>query len=285
MILFRIWQFQKHLLLSKCENEKSLHLWMDSFILFYLSSLGSKKGRKGNYIPRRILSFFFICHTLEVKKEGKKITSHDGFFIWKFNWTRIEYCSISDEDGDEGNSLFRLWSFFWKRIRLTIHSWKLYINSPIRNAGLALGCLYLTVMGFGNITYGYCLAQCVSESVLGAVVGVSAVIGCLGSISFPYLRKWFGIRKTGIIGFYFLTIILCFAVVSVFLPGSPFDPFYLTSFKNSIDLDKGGLKEAYGDCYVSRQIFFKRSETFFQIWSSYGLHSKVLHLHACLLSN
>ena len=30
---------------------------------------------------------------------------------------------------------------------------------------------------FDNITYGFCLQQCITETVLGALVGVSAVIG------------------------------------------------------------------------------------------------------------
>ena len=36
-----------------------------------------------------------------------------------------------------------------------------------------------TLSGFDNITYGFCLQQCVTESVVGALVGVSAVIGTL----------------------------------------------------------------------------------------------------------
>ena len=46
---------------------------------------------------------------------------------------------------------------------------------PIRNAGFAMGCLYMTVLGFDNITYGFILQQCVTESILGALVGVSAI--------------------------------------------------------------------------------------------------------------
>jgi iron-regulated transporter 1 len=43
----------------------------------------------------------------------------------------------------------------------------------IRNAGLGLAFLYMTVLGFDNITYGYCMRQCVTESVLGALVSIS----------------------------------------------------------------------------------------------------------------
>ena len=53
--------------------------------------------------------------------------------------------------------------------------WKLYMTYPIRNAGFAMGCLYMTVLGFDNITYGFILQQCVTESILGALVGVSAI--------------------------------------------------------------------------------------------------------------
>ena len=38
-----------------------------------------------------------------------------------------------------------------------------------------MGCLYMTVLGFDNITYGFILQQCVTESILGALVGVSAI--------------------------------------------------------------------------------------------------------------
>ena len=59
----------------------------------------------------------------------------------------------------------------------------------------------MTVLGFDNITYGYCMKQCVSETVLGGLVGVSAVFGVLGSIAFPVLVKRIGLTKTGLTGF------------------------------------------------------------------------------------
>ena len=39
--------------------------------------------------------------------------------------------------------------------------------------------ILLSLPGFDNITYGFCLQQCITEIVLGALVGVSAVIGTL----------------------------------------------------------------------------------------------------------
>ena len=85
----------------------------------------------------------------------------------------------------------------------------------------------MTVLGFDNITYGYILHQCVSESVLGGLVSASAIVGISGSIAFPFLRKSIGLVKTGIVGFFSLISCLILCVVSVFMLGSPFDPNYI----------------------------------------------------------
>lgn len=104
--------------------------------------------------------------------------------------------------------------------------WKLYFNYSVFYAGFAFACLYMTVLGFDNITYGFCLHQCVSESTLGAMVGISAVIGIFASISFPFLRKLMGLAKTGIFGMVALELTLFLGLLSIFLDGSPFDPNY-----------------------------------------------------------
>ena len=40
-----------------------------------------------------------------------------------------------------------------------VAGWKTYFTHPVRNAGLGLSFLYMTVLGFDNITYGYCILQ------------------------------------------------------------------------------------------------------------------------------
>ena len=107
-------------------------------------------------------------------------------------------------------------------------SWVMYMKYPIRNAGLGLACLYMTVLGFDNITYGFCLQQCVSEAVLGGMVGVSAICGVSGSIAFPFLRKSLGLARTGLLGFTCLIGTLSLCVASIWIQGSPFDPYYFT---------------------------------------------------------
>ena len=79
--------------------------------------------------------------------------------------------------------------------------------------------------GFDNITYGYCLHQCVTESLLGALIGVSAVVGVLGSLAFPHLRRAINVQRTGFLGFTWLLISLSLCVLAVWLPGSPFEMY------------------------------------------------------------
>ncbi len=75
-----------------------------------------------------------------------------------------------------------------EKVKDVFRSWKMYFTHPVRDAGIGLACLYMTVLGFDNITVGFCLHQCVPASILGALMGVSSIFGIIGSISFPYLR-------------------------------------------------------------------------------------------------
>ena len=45
------------------------------------------------------------------------------------------------------------------------------------------------------VTYGYALQQCVRESVLGGLVAFSAIVGIIGSVSFPLLRKKLNVSR------------------------------------------------------------------------------------------
>lgn len=104
-----------------------------------------------------------------------------------------------------------------------IDGWKLYFNHPIMKAGLGLACLFMTVLGFDNITYGYCLMQGVPHAALGPFVGVSALVGVAGSLSYPVIRRRVGLERTGLLGMFLLVSCSSFALVSIFLPGSPMD--------------------------------------------------------------
>jgi iron-regulated transporter 1 len=142
----------------------------------------------------------------------------------------------------------------------SLKAWLAYIRHPARDAGLGLAFLYMTVLGFDNITYGYCLRQCVTESVIGGLVAVSAVFGVMGSLTFPVFRRCVGLNKTGLIGMASLVATLSMCVVSIWLEGSPFDINYFKD-KNSTEIEslEFGSTEIesheYGsadsECYVS----------------------------------
>ena len=136
------------------------------------------------------------------------------------------------QDGYSGNRCTRYLKNMQQSGKNAVYGWKLYVTHPVFNAGIALACVYMTVLGFDNITYGYCLSLCISESILGALVGVAAIIGILGSLSFPVLRKRLGLNKTGLFGFSSLIAMITLCVVSIWLDGSPFDPYY---FQPSVD--------------------------------------------------
>ena len=121
--------------------------------------------------------------------------------------------SEDSEDGEEGRH--------GNPMAEALAGWRIYLNHPVRNAGLGLAFLFLTVLGFDNITYGFCLLQGVPHAALGVLVGVSALVGVLGSLSYPPIRATVGLERTGLMGMFLLISCSSLAVLSTFLPGSP----------------------------------------------------------------
>ena len=94
----------------------------------------------------------------------------------------IKIFNIEEQNGEEDNKTKK------NVFKDTYDGWKTYVNHPVRNAGLGLSFLYMTVLGFDNITYGYCLMQGVPHFALGILVGISALVGVLGSLAYPLIR-------------------------------------------------------------------------------------------------
>jgi len=100
--------------------------------------------------------------------------------------------------------------------------WSTYFNHHIREAGLGLSMLYMTVLGFDTITWGYCKQQGVTDSVLGALTGVSALVGVFGARMYPFLNKKLTLTNTGLLGLFLQTSCITLCVVAIWCPGSPF---------------------------------------------------------------
>lgn len=65
--------------------------------------------------------------------------------------------------------------------------------------------------------------QGVSEGMVGLTMGISASFGIFGTFMYPVMRRRLGLTRTGIFGLSFEIMSLIFCVVSVWMPGSPFN--------------------------------------------------------------
>lgn len=108
-------------------------------------------------------------------------------------------------------------------IRTFKDGWVAYYNQSIFLAGMALACLYMTVLGFDCITTGYAYTQGLNGSVLSLLMGASAISGICGTVAFTWIRKKCGLIRTGFIAGVTQLSCLVLCVASVFAPGSPFD--------------------------------------------------------------
>jgi len=143
----------------------------------------------------------------------------------------IKIFNIEEQNGEEDNKTKK------NVFKDTYDGWKTYVNHPVRNAGLGLSFLYMTVLGFDNITYGYCLMQGVPHFALGILVGISALVGVLGSLAYPLIREKVGLERSGLLGMFLLVSTSSLAVFSVFLPGSPLDlTFHQFTSKSKITI-------------------------------------------------
>ncbi|XP_078571615.1 ferroportin-like [Branchiostoma floridae x Branchiostoma japonicum] len=112
------------------------------------------------------------------------------------------------------------------------NGWKIYFQQTCFRAGLGLSCLYMTVLGFDNITVGFVYTQGFSELAVSLLMAGAAILGVCGTFIYPPLRKRIGLLRTGLISGTLQWSILILCVASVWAPGSPFDPFYYTRTSN-----------------------------------------------------
>lgn len=101
--------------------------------------------------------------------------------------------------------------------------WVAYYNQSIFFAGMGLAFLYMTVLGFDCITTGYAYTQGLNGSILSLLMGASAISGIFGTVAFTWIRKKCGLIRTGFLSGAAQLACLVMCVVSVFVPGSPFD--------------------------------------------------------------
>nr|KAG5714170.1 hypothetical protein BaRGS_018387 [Batillaria attramentaria] len=94
-----------------------------------------------------------------------------------------------------------------------------YTKYNVALAGLSLAFLYMTVLGFHNITVAYAITQGLSESVLGILSGTAALFGIFGTFAYPLIRRRVGLIRTGIIALSCQVSCLTLCVASIWMPG------------------------------------------------------------------
>lgn len=102
--------------------------------------------------------------------------------------------------------------------------WRTYARQRVVFAGLALATLYMTVLGFDSITIGYIYANGLSEVMVGLSMSLAGATGILGTVAFTWFRRRVGLERTGLFAFNFELLCLTLSVVSVWAPGSLFQP-------------------------------------------------------------
>ncbi|OQV16413.1 putative Solute carrier family 40 member 1 [Hypsibius exemplaris] len=110
--------------------------------------------------------------------------------------------------------------------------WQTYFKNRVAPAGIGLAFLYMTVLSFSGVTNTYVRTQGLSESVISIMMAVGAVTGIAGTFVFPILRQKVGLERTGLFALAFQLAFLCLCVISVWLPGTPFDPDFVRETQN-----------------------------------------------------
>ncbi len=91
--------------------------------------------------------------------------------------------------------------------------------------------------------------------------GSGAIFGIIGSLIYPKLRASIGLQRCGLIAYAVDLSCRSFAVISIFLPGSPFDPIgvFTTQVQQNNSTDttmSNNLTESSGSkCSIATFIF------------------------------
>lgn len=109
----------------------------------------------------------------------------------------------------------------FERLKAVVYGWKIYYRQKVSLAGLALALLYSTVLDFNAITTAYAVSVGFNKMYISICFGMGSLCGVFGSFSFPFLRRFLGLPRTGIVGGFIQLSFLSLCVFSIWMPGSP----------------------------------------------------------------
>lgn len=105
--------------------------------------------------------------------------------------------------------------------------WRSYMGNKVASAGVCLALMYMTVLNFEGMSNSYARTQGLSESLISIMMASGAAAGVTGTIVFPLMRRRNGLERTGLFAGAAQLFCLAFCVISIWLPGSSFDPNFL----------------------------------------------------------
>ncbi|GMR34881.1 hypothetical protein PMAYCL1PPCAC_05076, partial [Pristionchus mayeri] len=111
-----------------------------------------------------------------------------------------------------------------KRIATLFTVLATYYKQTVFPAALGMALLFMTVLGFDGLAIGYGESVGLPENILGFFRSFGSAAGVAGAIMYAVFERRFGVLRTGMIGMITQEVCLILAVVSIWLPGSPWNP-------------------------------------------------------------
>ncbi|GMR37498.1 hypothetical protein PMAYCL1PPCAC_07693, partial [Pristionchus mayeri] len=111
-----------------------------------------------------------------------------------------------------------------KRLSTLFSVLSTYYAQTVFPAALGMALLFMTVLGFDGLAIGYGESVGLPENILGFSRSFGSAAGVAGAIMYAVFERRYGVMKTGMIGMITQEICLILAVVSIWLPGSPWNP-------------------------------------------------------------
>ncbi|KAF8375684.1 hypothetical protein PRIPAC_82113 [Pristionchus pacificus] len=99
-----------------------------------------------------------------------------------------------------------------------------YYAQPVYPAAVGLALLYMTCLGFNGLDIAYGESVGLPDNILGFFRSFGSVAGVAGALMYAVFERHFGVRRTGVIGMTLQASLLGLCVVSIWLPGSPWNP-------------------------------------------------------------
>ena len=158
-----------------------------------------------------ISAIFLACWNL--------ISLFVGYWLIKSVYNNVPELKKKDEKPEKEKIKYDKLSNFYK-------GWIIYFKQGVFCLpGISLAILYLTVLSFDSITIGYAKSQEISESLISILQGLGAIFGVFGTFGFSFLHNKCKLKlpATGLIGSIGQITCLILCVISIWLPGSPFE--------------------------------------------------------------